>query len=567
VRKTAQVTLTLIEPCDQEGRALQNVKTLQVSYAPKNTTTGAPDEGGDRVTYSVANPQKLSLPLEEGVFLTVNAFAGDIEEDQNAIAGDPQAIGRTVPLVLDREPQVDVTVTAGLFDSFGQITSVDEDGNTACTKLDTGASVQGRHGHTATYLPTVGKVLILGGAVWVDGGGAPATTRQCRDFVVDGVTTRRCFSLLKSAELYDPWTGTFEKLPDLPNARAHHTATVLPDGRVLVVGGFTLIAEALEPLINGFIFEPSELIADDLESSTPYGSPIVFTSQRAMHTATLLQTDSSSGEPIQRVAIIGGCTGTGCTPWGVTDSGGDPTTRLTALIEVLEVGFESRSPEIVTVTLTDEDKAALSRALHGATLLAEANLLVITGGVNTAGTRANVEVLRDEGGVFVRDTTLTAEVATLPFAPVGHVQVTLDRSTVALIGGTTDAPGGTIAQGAVGSSTVQIWTTRDGALPQNSAELLSWRIGADARMLPNGDILVVGGQIPEGGAAVERLELQTDVTAEIPRYIARALALPLGESRTSMGVADIPNGQVVVTGGYAPLTGTTSDRADVYFGR
>jgi hypothetical protein len=566
--KTAQVTLNLIEPCDQEGRALQNVKTLQVSYAPLDTTTGAPGDGGDRVTFSVANPQKLTLPLDEPVFLTVNAFSGDIDQDQNAIAGNPQAIGRTVPLSLDSEPQIDVNVTAGLFDSFGQITSVDEDGNTACTKLDTGASVLGRHGHTATYLPSVGKVLILGGAVWVDGGGAPLTTRQCRDFVVGGVTTRRCFSLLKSAELYDPWTGTLEKLPDLPNARAHHTATVLPDGRVLVVGGFTLIAEALEPLINGFLFDGGELNLADLESSTPYGSPIVFTSQRAMQSATLLPTFERAGTTIQQVAIIGGCNGTGCTPWGVSDSGsGDPTTRLTSLIEILEVAFDGRSPSVIPVVLADDDKLALSRALHGATLLTDQNLVVVTGGVNTSGPRANVEVLRAEGGSLVRDTTLTQEVATLPFAPVGHVQVTLNRSAVALIGGTSDAPGGTIVQSAVGTSTVQIWTTRDGVLSANSAELLSWRIGADARTLPNGDILVIGGQIPEGGAAVERLERQTDVTADVPRFIARALALPLAEARTAMGVADIPNGQVVVTGGYAPVSGTTSDRADIYFGR
>lgn len=565
--KTAQVTLRLVEPCDQEGRALQNINTLQVSYAPEDEVTGAPGDGGDRITFSVSNPQKLTLPLDVGVFLTVNAFTGDIEQDQNAIADDPQAIGRTVPLVLDREPTVEVDVTAGLFDSFGQITAVDEDGNTSCTKLDTGASVQGRHAHTATYLPTVGKVLILGGAVWVDGGGAPATTRQCRSFDIDGVPTTRCFSVLKSAELYDPWTGTFQKLPDLPNARAHHTATLLPDGRVLVVGGFTFIAESLEPLINGFLFDPGELDFENLEGSTPYGSPIVFTSQRAMQSATALPTFDRSGETIQQVAIIGGCNGTGCTPYGVADSGGDPTTRLTSLIEIFEIEFGGREHTIVPVTLDDADKAALSRALHGASVLTDTDLLVVTGGVNTAGPRANVEVLRHENGTLVRDTSLSAEVATLPFAPVGHAQITIDRSTLALIGGTSDAPGGTIPSGAVGSSTVQVWTTRDGAQPQNNFEMLSWRIGAEARRLPNGDILVVGGQIPEGGAAVERLEIQTDATAEIPRFIARALALPLAESRTSMGVALIPSGQVVVTGGFEPSTGTTSDLAEIYFGR
>ena len=122
----------------------------------------------------------------------------------------------------------------------------------------TGSLATARFYHTATLLPN-GKVLVAGGydhqrltsrarnsTIRRAGPGRPPaaspphasfTRRRC-------CPTARCSSQavgysdrLASAELYDPASGTWTATGSLATARYNHTATLLPNGKVLVAGG------------------------------------------------------------------------------------------------------------------------------------------------------------------------------------------------------------------------------------------------------------------------------------------------------------------------------------------
>ena len=123
----------------------------------------------------------------------------------------------------------------------------------------TGSLTTARCRPTATLLPN-GKVLVAGGAgtsgilasaelydpangTWSATGslntargashGDVAAQRQC----AGGRRTRYRRVSLSSAELYDPASGTWSATGNLITARRSHTATLLPNGKVLVAGG------------------------------------------------------------------------------------------------------------------------------------------------------------------------------------------------------------------------------------------------------------------------------------------------------------------------------------------
>jgi N-acetylneuraminic acid mutarotase len=144
-----------------------------------------------------------------------------------------------------------------------------------------------RFGHTATLLSN-GEVLVVGGV----GGPYNASSLDylCSAEIYNPANnqwTTISSSLLNSAEFYNPsnktWTVTTSPM-NVP--RYAHTATLLPNGEVLVAGGFD---SSGNPVNTAELYNPAT------EMWTPTGS---LNTPRAAHTATLL--------PNGLVLVVGG---------------------------------------------------------------------------------------------------------------------------------------------------------------------------------------------------------------------------------------------------------------------
>jgi large repetitive protein len=128
----------------------------------------------------------------------------------------------------------------------------------------TGSMTVGRGGQTSTILSD-GRVLVAGGTGESEGGDGPA---------------------LSSAELYDPGTGTFSATGTMTSGREYDTATLLPNGRVLIAGG---VDESGRNVTSAELYDP---VAGRFRETGP------LTQARQSHAATLL----SNGQ----VLITGG---------------------------------------------------------------------------------------------------------------------------------------------------------------------------------------------------------------------------------------------------------------------
>jgi hypothetical protein len=114
--------------------------------------------------------------------------------------------------------------------------------------------------HTATLLAN-GSVLITGGVFFTG-------SDTYNDYGVES---------LGNSQIYDPSMGSFTATGSLSEARDRHTATLLPDGRVLIAGGDWNYSRALT---SAELYDPA---------SGTFGSTGAMTAGRDSHTATLLQ--------------------------------------------------------------------------------------------------------------------------------------------------------------------------------------------------------------------------------------------------------------------------------------
>lgn len=226
--------------------------------------------------------------------------------------------------------------------------------------MNRGSLLQRRALHTATQLRS-GEVLIVGGET----SGSDS---------------------LASAELYDPATSLKQVAGTLGMARQSHTATLLNDGRVLIVGGYS------GPL--GRLLETAELYLPDAPLAARFvltGSTAV---RRQLHSATLLRNGrvlivgGYGDRPLGNVELYDPTTGTFSTVGTLrTPRFSHTATRLDDGRVLIAGGGNTsavRSCEMydpIRNTLSVVGDLATARQSHTATLLPGGEVLV-TGGAS-----------------------------------------------------------------------------------------------------------------------------------------------------------------------------------------
>src|SRR5208337_183231 len=204
---------------------------------------------------------------------------------------------------------------------------------------------------------------------------------------------------LDSAEIYNPATGTFTLLSSTLNtARVGHTATLLNNGQVLIVGGYDpgtgLIADAelYDP--------PTQTFIDLGDTNAP----------RYEHTATMLQNG--------QVLIAGGDT--------------DPTPSAAFnTAEIFDPVSQTFTPVPVPMTAMREG--------HAAVLLNNGQVLITGGDIPGTGSLNTAEIYDSPSNTF------TAVTSTMTAPRISQVMTVLNGGQVLITGGATDSPGSSTA--------------------------------------------------------------------------------------------------------------------------
>jgi hypothetical protein len=307
---------------------------------------------------------------------------------------------------------------------------------------------------------------------------------------------------LLSAELYDPVTRTFTPTGNMTTARSNHTATLLPDGRVLIAGGDSRsTAEVYDPTAKSF---------------TPTGDLVAA---QLGHTATLL----GNG----KVLIAGGLTVACCPSSVVRAEVYDPSTGKFA-----ETGaYAGRG----TPSLIDGGPAQPT-----ATLLRNGTVLIA--GEPTA------ELYDPVTGTFsLTGAMLTERALGRPYYIAGRTATRLTDGMVLLTGGEHEDEGR--------FSSAELYDPTTGTF-NFTGGMGAARDGHSAALLPSGKVLIAGG---EGviGCSPSFCQIQSLASAELydPSQRIFTSAGRMNVQREWHTATVLNDGSVLIAGGLTFIGG------------
>jgi hypothetical protein len=300
-----------------------------------------------------------------------------------------------------------------------------------------------------------------------------------------------------TAELYDPVTGNFSPTGNLSIPRAWHTATLLQNGMVLIVGGTSKGGPD-----NTNIPQPVAELYDPGTGAFGYAGSLNV--GRSGHTATLLQNGT--------VLIAGG--------------GSDNTAEI-------------YDPAAGTFTYTGNLSSALTN--HSATLLNDGTVLIAGGDNYLSMSVATAQIYAPTSGTFTATGSLVAR-------RESHTATLLSSGKVLIAGGS-DAQTGLVLSSAEQYDPVAKTFSVTGSLA-------SGRSNDTATLLTNGQVLIPGGCCPNN-------DILSSAELYDPSSGTFSLAGNLNVGRAWHAAALLNDGTVLIVGGQDTASGQTSS-AEIY---
>jgi hypothetical protein len=470
----------------------------------------------------------------------------------------------TGPMTAPRSEHIAVLLPAGHVLVAGGVST---DGPVASSEIfdpasgtwsaTSGAMAAARYQHTGTLLAT-GDVLIAGGGgstgppltsselyhpgtgTWSPTAGAltggrfmdPATLLPSGLVLVEGGLDPQDGASLASSELYDPATGSWSPTAGpLADARHGHTATVLPSGQVLTVGGFGNGGAALASVE---CYDPTHGAGSWTSTAAPAAQP------RASHTATLLPSGQvlvaagfDNGLILGSAELYNPATDLWSTTGALANVRVGHTATLLPTGKVLVTGGLGTLAFLTSCELYDPASGtwsatgsmAQARRDHTATLLPTGQVLV-AGGVDDLTWLSSCELYDPASGTWT---------ATGPMAQVrsSHTATLLPSGLVLVAGGSD-----TYSSNA-GLASCELYDPATGQW-NPTGSLTQARTSYTATLLPSGQVLAVGGLDSAILAACERYD---------PGSGSWTATAALGYARYNHTATLLPSGQVVAVSG------------------
>jgi hypothetical protein len=329
-----------------------------------------------------------------------------------------------------------------------------------------------REDHTATLLSN-GKVLFAGG------------------YDNDG-------NLLNTAELYDPVANSFSAISSTMSfARAYATATLLPNGKVLIAGGLGItddvpVADIYDPVANSFSPGPTMVAARDTANAVllPNGKVLIA----GGFSDGLVQSSAELYDPVANSFAA--------VPLGMTAARYTPAAALLSNGNVLIAGGSDDSGDLNSTDIYNPVTNSFSagpllndaREAGTATLLPNGKVL-IAGGDDNSGYPAATDLYDPVANSFAVGPSMNSGRELTPnpaLLPNGKVLI---------------AGGWVSGSGVLASTELYDPVSNSFAAVASTASMSGPREFSTATLLPNGKVLIAGGD--DGSENLPTSELYT----------------------------------------------------------